>query len=81
MQAIIRYPNSQRVEVVVLHVGRFSMRVIAPGSSDTTELKLDYGQWTDEAGVSIEFDSLIVNDSNRLDAALATASRAFALSL
>jgi hypothetical protein len=81
MQAIIRYPDARRVEVLVLSVGRFTMRVVAPGTSDTTELKFDYGQWTDETGVSIEFDSLLASDAIHLEGTFATASRAIALTL
>lgn len=81
MEAIIRYPNAQRIEVLVLSVGRFTMRVVPRRSADTIELKLDYGQWTDEAGVPIEFESFLVCDGNHLGTTFATASQAAAVIL
>lgn len=61
MQAIIRYPNGQRSEVLVLSAGKFEMRIISQGDSDSVELTCTYGEWTDEAGVQIQFDSLVAN--------------------
>ncbi len=64
MQATILYGASQRVEVVVLSVGRYAMRVVPRESDDTMELTLQYGQWVDEAGVPVEFEAFVVDDEN-----------------
>lgn len=53
------YPQTQRIEALVLSVGRYTMRVLARGSDDTMELTSSYGQWIDEAGVPIEFDAFV----------------------
>jgi len=57
LHTIIRYPNDQRVEALVLSIGRFAMRVVPHGMADTIELSLNSGQWTDESGVPIELES------------------------
>ena len=81
MQAIICYPNEQRVEVLVLSVGRFTMRVLPRRSADTIELKLAYGQWTDETGVPIEFDAFVASDGNQTVTTPSIASQASAVIL
>jgi hypothetical protein len=60
MHTIIHYPNDQRVEALALSVGRFTMRVVPRGAPDMVELKLINGQWTDENGASIEFESFFL---------------------
>jgi hypothetical protein len=64
MQAILLYPDDQRIEAVVLSVGRYYMRVVPRDADDTIELVLRYGQWTDESGVPVEFDAFVVGDDN-----------------
>ena len=64
MQAIIRYPNAQRVEALVVPVGHYAMRVVPANSDDTIELTQRYGQWEDESGVPVEFEALVVDDEN-----------------
>jgi hypothetical protein len=61
MQAIIRYPDNRRVEVLVLSVGRYTIRAVPRESSDTLELRQSYGQWADEWGAPIEFESLVAS--------------------
>ena len=63
MEAIISYRDGRRVEVLVATVGRFTMRVIARESGDATDLRLDYGQWVDEAGMPVEFDAFLIDDA------------------
>jgi hypothetical protein len=62
MQATIRHPDAQRV--VVLSIGQFLMRVAPRDAEDAVELTLQYGQWTDESGMPIEFESFVVDDEN-----------------
>ncbi len=64
MQATIRYPDAQRLEVVVLFIGQFVMRIAPRDAEDAVELTLQYGQWTDETGMPIEFESFVVDDEN-----------------
>ena len=78
MQTIIRYPNAQRVEALVLSIGRFTIRVVPRHSADTIELRLSQGQWTDENGAPIDFEAFVaaadVDISNILDIPLACAA-------
>jgi hypothetical protein len=62
MQAIILYPDTRRTEVLVLSIGRYSMRVVPRNSVDTIEVTFSYGEWSDESGVPIEFESFVLND-------------------
>ncbi len=64
MQAMIRYPDAQRMEVVVLSISSFTMRVIPRLGIDTMELTRQYGEWRDETGRTVEFDSFVVDDEN-----------------
>ena len=59
MQTIILYPGNQRVEGLVLSIGRYTIRVVPRHSADAVELRLSQGRWTDESGVPIEFESFI----------------------
>jgi hypothetical protein len=59
VQTIILYPNAQRVEALVLSIGRNAIRVVHPQTADTVELRRSRGQWADESGVPIEFESFI----------------------
>lgn len=70
MEAIIRYPNGRRSEVLVLSVGKFAMRVVSPGSVDTMELTCNYGEWTDQAGVPIQFESFVASGAHEVRAIL-----------
>ena len=79
MQAIICYPNHQRIEVLVLFAGRFTMRVVPRHRADTIELKLAYGQWTDEAGESIEFEALLAGATSPSSTILEIANHASAI--
>ena len=62
MQAIILYPDTRRTEVLVLSIGRYAMRVVPRNSVDTIEVTCSYGEWSDESGVPIEFESFVLND-------------------
>ena len=44
MEVIIRYPSGQRIEGVVLAVGKFLMRIALHNTDDTIELCQSYGQ-------------------------------------
>ena len=59
MHVIILYPDAQRVEALALTIDRDVIRVVPRGSADTVEYRLNYGQWTDENGVPVEFESFI----------------------
>ena len=59
MQVIIVYPSARRVEALVLSIGRRVIRVVPRRSADTLELRLNYGRWTDESGVPVEFESFV----------------------
>jgi hypothetical protein len=59
MQVIILYPSARRVEALVLSIGRRVIRVVPRRSADTLELRLNYGRWTDERGVPVEFESFV----------------------
>ncbi len=61
MEAIILYPDQKRLEVLVLSVGRYTIRVVAPHRDDTMELSSSYGQWIDESGTPIEFESFVAS--------------------
>ncbi len=63
MQTIIRYPDAQRFEALVLSLGPDTMRLLAPGAEDTIELQLWYGEWRDETGVPVEFESFLTGSS------------------
>jgi len=76
MEAIILYPQTQRIETLVLSVGRYTMRVLARGRDDTMELSSSYGQWIDEAGVPIEFDAFVASDADHVRRLLERASSA-----
>jgi len=80
MEAIIRYPNGRRSEVLVVSAGKFTMRIVSPGSVDTMELTCNYGEWTDEAGTPIQFESFVVSDADDVRAILnSTAARSAAV--
>jgi len=64
MQAIILYPDAQRIEALVVPVGRYAIRAVPVNSDDTIELRLNYGQWEDETGVPIEFEAFLIDDEN-----------------
>ena len=64
MQAIISYPNGQRSEVWVLSAEKFAMRVVERGTDDTMELTCRYDEWTNEAGVPIEFDAFVASGAD-----------------
>ena len=63
MEAIIRYLDGRRVEAAVLTFGTHCMRVAPRGQDDAVELSFSYGQWTDEEGEIVEFDSLLAGDA------------------
>ena len=72
MQAIISYPNGQRSEVWVLSAGKLGIRIISPGDCDPGELTCLYGEWTDEAGVPIQFEAFVANGENDVRVVLNT---------
>jgi hypothetical protein len=51
--------NGVRGEAIILAAGRDRMRIAERGLRDTTELTLLDGDWFDENGRSIEFESMI----------------------
>jgi hypothetical protein len=71
MEVIIRYPSGQRIEGVVLAVGKFLMRIALHNTDDTIELCQSYGQWADETGCPVEFESFLAGDHVDLNSALA----------
>ena len=73
MQTIIRYPNAQRVEALVLALGPYSMRLLPRGAEDAIALRRRYGQWTDESGVPVEFESFVAGAGIDIGGLLETA--------
>ncbi len=71
MVAVIRYADAQTALVVVLSVGRYTMRILTPGGHDTTELSLNCGQWTDEAGAPVTFEALLTTGPEEVNRVLA----------
>ena len=65
MEAIISLEDGRRVQVIVAAMGRFTMRVIAPGRGDAMELKSEYGQWLDEAGKPVEFEAMLAGETTQ----------------
>ena len=63
MEAIIRYHDGRRVEVLVAAAGRFTMRAIARHGWDAFELRSDYGQWVDEEGMPVEFEAFLAGEA------------------
>ncbi len=66
MEAMILCPNRQRIEAVVLSLGPYHMRIVPRHTDDAVELVYRYGHWTDESGVPVEFEALVVDDENDL---------------
>jgi len=59
MKVIFSQANGQRSEGALLAAGKYSLRVMLPGSPDITELHNEYGQWMLETGEAVELDSFI----------------------
>lgn len=59
VQVTFSYPDGPKIEAVLLSRGRYSMRLVPRGVADTLELRLSYGQWSDENGVPVEIEWLV----------------------
>ena len=78
MYILIRYPAGVVIEGVVLATGRNRMRVIAPGFSDTLELKRSGKDWALADGYRVELEFLMSSRSDTTPAEVQKASFAYA---
>jgi len=59
MYIAFSFPDSRRMEGVVLSIRFGYMRVAVPGQTDSMEFHLTDGYWTSENGERVELDSLV----------------------
>ena len=59
MRMLIRYPNGNRVEAVLLAADGERMLIVVESQPDAVELSLVNGCWYTEAGEAIELEALI----------------------
>ena len=77
MYTILLYPNGRRVDGIILSASEDVMRVVVQRRADTIELRRAGGVWMSEAGSHIEFESLMIFNSETKPLTLTAGGRSF----